>query len=61
MEWVEQAWDQIRDNGAKINTYIYPEAGHAWDMKHIKKFRYDESADKDAHRRTIEFFKTNMK
>ena len=30
-EWLEQAWDQIRDNGAKINTFIYPETGHAWD------------------------------
>jgi len=61
MEWVEQAWDQIRDNGAKINNYICPEAVHAWDRKHITKYRYDERADRDAHRRTIECLKTNMK
>ena len=61
MKFVEQAWDEAIDNGAKLETHVYSGAGHAWDKKHSERWDYNEEVDKDSHKRTIAFFKKHMK
>lgn len=61
MKFVSQAWDRARSNGANLTTHIYAGADHAWDRQGSKKYSYNKEVDKDAHSRTIEFFKKNMK
>lgn len=61
MEFVEQAWDEARNNGAILKTHIYWGANHAWDRKNIKRWPYNEKVDKDSHKRTIQFFKKYTK
>ena len=61
MRFVEQAWDEAKNNGATLETHVYPGADHAWDRKGSNKWDYNEEVDKDSHKRTIEFFKKHMK
>ena len=64
IKFAEEAWEKLRSRGARLETHVYPDADHAWDRKNYKKHPYDEvaqNADKDSHKRTIEFFKKYMK
>ena len=64
LEFAEEAWNELRSRGARLETHVYPDADHAWDRKNYKKHPYDEvaqNADKASHKRTIEFFKKYMK
>ena len=61
MKWVEEAWDQVKDRGGRLETYVYSDADHAWDRKNSTRWEYNEEVDKDSHKRTIEFFRKNMK
>ena len=58
---VEEAWELVKDQGAPLEIYVYPEADHAWDRKGSNKWDYNEEVTKDSHKRTIEFFKKHMK
>ncbi len=57
LEFVEQAWDEVKSQGGALETHIYAGADHAWDRTDSKKWEYNEEVDKDSHRMTIEFFK----
>jgi carboxymethylenebutenolidase len=64
IQFAEEAWDELRSRGARLKIHVYPDADHAWDRKNYKKHPYDEvaqNADKDSHKRTIEFFKKHIK
>ena len=61
LEFAEEAWEEIIESGAKLQTHVYAGAGHAWDRKYSWKFNYIKKIDKDSHRRTIKFFKKHMK
>jgi carboxymethylenebutenolidase len=61
IKFAEEAWDELRSRGARLETHIYSDAGHAWDRKNHRKYVYNESVTKDSHKRTIEFFKKYMK
>ena len=64
IKFAEEAWDELRSRGARLETHVYPDADHAWDRKNYKKHPYDEvaqNADKDSHQRTIKFFKKHIK
>ena len=61
MKFVEKAWDEVKDRGGKLETHVYSDADHAWDKKNSTRLEYNEEVDKDSHKRTIEFFKKNMK
>ena len=61
MKFVEQAWDEVKDRGGRLETHVYSGADHAWDRTDSKKWDYNEDVDKDSHKRTIEFFKKHMK
>ena len=61
IKFAEEAWDELRSRGARLETHIYSDAGHAWDRKNHSKYVYNESVTKDSHKRTIEFFKKYMK
>jgi carboxymethylenebutenolidase len=56
----EEAWEELRSRGAKLETHIYPNARHAWDKRKSKKYPYNAKVDKDSHKRTIDFFRKNM-
>jgi dienelactone hydrolase len=61
IKFAEQAWDELRSRGATLETHVYSDVGHAWDLKNHSRFVYNESVTKDSHKRTIEFFKKYMK
>ena len=61
IKFAEEAWDELRSRGARLETHIYSDAGHAWDRKNHRKYVYNESVTKDSHKRTIEFFKKYLK
>ena len=61
MVFVSKAWDKAKGKGANLETHVYPSADHAWDRKDSTRWPYNEEVDKDAHKRTIEFFKRHMK
>ena len=61
MRWVKKSWDEAKDRGATLETHVYPDVGHVWDRKGSTKYYYWEEVDKDAHKRTIGFFKKHMK
>jgi len=61
MEFVEEAWDEVKYLGGRLETYVYPDADHAWDQKYSRKWEYNEEVDKDSHKKTIEFFRKHMK
>ena len=63
LNYAETAWEEIRDfYKAKLESHVYEEADHGWDIKSIhSKYVYDEEVTKDAYKRTITFFKKNMK
>ena len=61
MKFVSESWDRARDNGAKLETYVYSGADHAWDRKDSSRWPYNEEVDKDSHLRTIAFFKKHMR
>jgi carboxymethylenebutenolidase len=61
MKFVEQAWDEVKDRGGRLETHVYSGADHAWDQTNSKKWDYNEKVDKDSHKKTIEFFKKHMK
>ena len=59
--FAEKAWYEVKDRGGKIETHVYSDAGHAWDKKNSTRWEYNEEADKDSHKRTIDFFSKHMK
>ena len=61
IEFVEEAWHEVKRRGARLETHVYSGADHAWDKINSRKWEYNEKVDKDSHKRTIEFFKNNMK
>ena len=63
LEWAERALAEIGQRGARTEKHFYRDAGHAWDRKNPPKraWKYNEEVTKDSHRRTIEFFETQMK
>jgi dienelactone hydrolase len=62
MEFVEESWDEVKDRGGRLETHVYSDTDHAWNNKKRNKGRdYNEEVDKDSHKRTIEFFRKNMK
>ena len=61
IRFAEEAWDEIKESGATIETHVYSGAGHSWDVKNHRRYIYNESVAKDSHKRTIEFFKKYMK
>ena len=61
MKFVSKAWEKTRDNGANLETHIYPGADHAWDRKNSNRWPYNEEVDTDAHKRTLKFFRKHMK
>ena len=61
MKFVEEAWDEVKDRGGRLETYVYSAADHAWDRKNSTRWDYNEEVDKDSHKRTIEFFNKYMK
>ena len=61
MKFVEPAWDEVKDRGGRLETHVYSDADHAWDKKYSTRWKYNEEVDKDSHKRTIEFFRKNMK
>ena len=60
LEFVEQAWDEVKSQGGRLATHIYAGADHAWDRIDSKKWDYNEEVDKDSHKMTIEFFKKHL-
>jgi len=61
LRFVEQAWAEVRDSGAKLITHVYPGANHAWDSK-VKRFNaWDPGVKDDALKRTIDFFNEHMR
>ena len=60
LEFVEQAWDEVKSQGGRLETHIYAGADHAWDRIDSKKWDYNEEVDKDSHKMTIEFFKKHL-
>lgn len=60
MKFVEEAWDEVKYRGGRLEIHVYPDADHAWDRKNSRRWEYNEEVDKDSHKRTIEFFKRNM-
>ena len=61
IEFVEEAWDWVKDRGGRLETHVYWDADHAWDKKNSTRWEYNEEVDKDSHKRTIEFFRKHMK
>ena len=61
MPFVEEAWDEVKDRGGRLETHVYSDADHAWDKKNSTRWEYNEEVDKDSHKRTIEFFRKHMK
>ena len=61
LEFAEEAWDEIKSRGATLETHVYSDVGHAWDVKNHRRFIYNEYVAKDSHKQTIEFFKNYMK
>ena len=61
MKFVEEAWDEVKDRGGRLETHVYPDSDHAWNMKKNKRWDYNEEVDKDSHKRTIEYFRKHMK
>ena len=61
IKFVEEAWDEVKDRGARLEVHVYPDADHAWDRKNSTRWEYNEEVDKDSHKRTIEFFRKHMK
>jgi carboxymethylenebutenolidase len=64
IKFAKKAWRELKSRGAKLEIHVYPDADHAWDRKYYKKHPYDEvaqNADKDSHKRTIEFFRKHIK
>ena len=61
LEFAEEAWDEIKSRGATLETNVYSDVGHAWDVKNHRRFIYNEYVAKDSHKQTIEFFKNYMK
>ena len=60
IEFVEQAWDEVKSQGARLETHVFMGANHAWDRKNSKKWDYDEDVDQDSHKRTIKFFREHL-
>ncbi|MEE2661397.1 MAG: dienelactone hydrolase family protein [Pseudomonadota bacterium] len=62
LDFAETVWDWIKDKGAKLETHVYEGANHAWDnVLGRHRWPYNEEVDKDAHKRTIAFFKKHMR
>ncbi len=61
MKFVEEAWDEVKDRGGRLETHVYSDADHAWDKKNSTRWEYNEEVDKDSHKRTIEYFRKHMK
>jgi dienelactone hydrolase len=61
LKFAEEAWDELKSRGATLETHVYSGVGHAWDVKNHRRYVYNESAAKDSHKRTIEFFKKYLK
>jgi len=61
----ESAWEEIRGvYKAKLDSHIYEDAEHAWDLGHLPRWRNccsNEEVTKNAYKRTIAFFKKHMK
>ena len=60
----ESAWDEIRGSKAKLESHIYKNAEHGWDLGHLPRWKdccYNKEVTKDAYKRTIAFFKKHMK
>ena len=36
MEFVEEAWDEVKDRGGRLETHVYSDADHAWDQKYSR-------------------------
>ncbi|MFL2782893.1 MAG: dienelactone hydrolase family protein [Rhodospirillales bacterium] len=61
MHHVEQAWEEVRGNGAKLITHVYPGADHAWDSKSKRFDAWNPEVKEDSYKRTISFFKKYMR
>ena len=61
MNFVQKAWDEVRNRRGRLETHVYSGADHAWDRKYSPRWEYNEEVDKDSHKRTIEFFKKHLK
>jgi len=61
MRYVKQAWYEVKHSGAKLITHVYPGAGHAWDSKGKLFDAWDPEVKEDAFKRTLNFFKENMR
>ena len=61
MKFVEEAWDEVKDRGGRLETHVYSDADHAWDKKNSTRWEYNEEVDKDSHKRTIDFYRKHMK
>ena len=61
IEFAEEAWKEIRSQGADLTTHIFPRANHGWDKKNSWKFRYNQAVDLESHKLTILFFKQHIR
>ena len=61
MKFIEEAWDEVKDRGGRLETHVYSDADHAWDDKSGRKYEYNEEVDKDSHQRTVDYFRKYMK
>ena len=41
---VKKSWDKAKNNGATLETHVYPGADHAWDHLGSKRWNYNEEA-----------------
>ena len=60
MKWVDDAWRKIKRINSAFRTHLYDNAGHAWDRKKHKKYRYNAQVDVDLHNHTVAFFREYM-
>ena len=61
IRYAEWAWQEITMLGGNLETYVYPNADHAWDRKNSSIYMYIRDVDKNAHKRTIKFFRKYLK
>ncbi len=67
-----QRADKLRSEGKPVESFTYPDAGHAWDAKaqdgftktdpygHRINYRYDKAAAADSRRRALEFLASRL-
>ena len=61
MRHVDQAWSKVRSNGATLISLVYPGVDHAWDSKSKRFDAWNPTVTQDSLKRTMDFFRGNMR